>query len=321
MNRLHARQQELQNRQAAPTGGGTAYQLTGPRSAALDDLSRALDKAPATRRLAAMQPVQRIIKSMPSAGGGQTFGVKGRAGPHNTAGNRQALAALRLDRHNSPSDAAQHANNELETHVVTHRANDTAGSGLHMAHHVSDAVIQNAIAAAANAYNLAPAASAAAWAHVQALMAGIQPPPATAAVPAFQTEATNAYNNALHALAALTAVHPIPHTPAMDVHLTALANAIANSPMNLHHGDGRTNMSLGHHGDPNNYPRPGLNRRLTWRSQQMRDALAHAGLNPGAHDRTHADALAMQGTLAQQHALQMPGMPPGSIHNSANGFF
>jgi hypothetical protein len=309
--------------------------LAGPQHHKLMNLAASLQAAPAVQRLAAMRPVQRKAASPPAGAGGvvqriirsaagpagPVFEVHGRAGPHNTAANRNGLDELRLDRHANENAPALHANNPLETAVVVANANSTAGTGLHMAHHVSDAVIQDTIAQAANNYNLAAAPALAPWAETQALINGIAPPAAAAAMPNFYAAAVAAHNNALFELAALMAVHPIPHVPAMDVHLTALANAIANSPMNLHHGDGRTNMSLGRHGDPNNFHRPLLGRQMTWRSAQMRASLLAAGFNPAAEDRTHADALGLHGTLAQQQAMLFPGEPPTSIHNSATGFF
>lgn len=297
--------------------------MAGPRNAMLGGLVSALDRAPAVQKLSAMQPpVQRIIRSTPPAPGGQSFEVRGRAGPHNTAANRNSLAELRLHRVLLPNLAAGHANNELENHVVAIRGNNPAGTGLHMAHNVSDAVVQHTITSAANAYNLAPLPNMAAWAAVNSLIMGIHPPMAAAGMPVFNANAWAAFNNALHALNTLTTVHPIPHTPAMGVELTALANAIANSPMNLHLGNGPTNMSLGHHNDPNSHPLPPpLGRRMTWRSHQMRQALALAGFNPAQHDRTHAMALALPpNTLAHQQALLNPGIPPNSIHNSASMF-
>ncbi len=301
---------------------GGAPQVAGPRHAMLSEIVSALDRAPAVQKLSTMQPpVQRIIRSTPPAPDGQFFEVSGRAGPHNTAANRDSLAELRLDRHQNPDLQAGHVNNEREEDVVTNQGNNPTGTGLHMAHNVSDSVVQHAITTAANTYNQSTQQDLTAWDEVQGMINGIEPPLATTATtPAFRQHALASHSTASQTLQALMAVHPIPHTTAMEGMLTMLASAIANSPMNLHLGDGPTNMSLGHHNDPNSHPAP-LGRSLTWRSHQMRQALALTGFNPAHHDRTHAMALALPpNTLAHQQAMLNPGIPPNSIHNSASMF-
>lgn len=322
MNRTHAPRQ-LQTQHRSPPGGGQAVAtLTGPRHASLNTLASMLDHAPATRRLSAMQPVQRVIFGAPVAGGGGNFDSQGRAGPHNTAGNRDSLAELRDHRHQNPDPAQHHVNNEHENNVVANHHNSTRGTGLHMAHHVSDSVVQGAVVQAANGHNLGAPAP---WGHVQAMVQGIDPgampAPMIAAMPVFHAHATAVHQAAVQSLNALMAPNPIPYNAASEAQLTALANAIANSPMNLHHGAGQANMSLGSHNDPNNHAMPGLARARSWRTEQMHSALVASGFNPQQYDRTHADAMAMNGTVAHQHAMQAPAAPAHSIHNSASGFF
>ena len=302
--------------------------VSGPAQRKLTQLAAVIGKAPAAQRLhataatLAVNPariVQRRIRNRMIAPGNFVYESAGRAGRHNTAVNRNALAELRGHRAAFPSDAGRHANNEAEQAVATGAAT-IAGLGLHMAHHVSDAVVQAAIVTAANAHNGgAPAAGA--WAPLVAMIAGIVPPggaPA-AALPLFTAAATAAHNRAHGVLLAALALPAIPHTAFWAGELTAMANAIANSPMNLHHGDGATNMSIGHHGDPNSYPRaPGLVRRLSWRSHQMRAATAGLGPNP-LHDRTLAAAsFAPPGSVAHGQAFAFAAAVPGAAAAAGN---
>lgn len=262
---------------------------------------------------------RRIVNMGPPT---SAFIVIGRAGRHATAANRNALAELRAHRSAAPNAATRHVNNEREEAVATGAATIT-GLGLHMAHHVSDSVIQIRIMQAANAYNAAAVQTPALFAGVQAYIAGIAPPAAIVGVlPNFYAASVAAHATAMAALAVVTAVHPIPLNAAMAAQLTILANAIANSPMNLHLGDGPRNMSIGHHGDPNTHPPDGLQRQMTWRSHQMRAALAGAGINPAQHDRTLPDALGMPGTVAGAQAAAFPAVAAGTahayIHNSGS---
>jgi hypothetical protein len=243
-------------------------------------------------------PVQRVIRSP----GPIAFTIDGRAGEHATAVNQHALAELRAHRAVHPDAAQRHVNNEREQAVVAGLPTPV----LHIAHHVSDAVIQDMVMRAANS-------PVPAWGLIQVYIAGIAPPPGVAAaLPYFYAASLAAHNAAAAALAVVMAAHPVPLNAAMAAQLTIIANSIANSPMNLHLGDGQTNMSIGQHGDPNMHPRPGLQRQMTWRSHRMRATLAAAGINPAQYDRTLAHARLMPGTVAGGQAAAFPAVAAGT---------
>jgi hypothetical protein len=124
-------------------------------------------------------------------------------------------------------------------------------------------------------------------------------------------------------VAGLAAIQALPHNAVSHAPLTSLANAIANSPMNLHHGVAQTNMSLGRHTDPNSFPTPMANgflqRQLSWRSVHMYNSAPFVG----DLYRTHAEAAAMPaGTVAAAHAAGLP-LPlgyagPPIVHSSGS---
>jgi hypothetical protein len=259
--------------------------------------------------------MQQRIRNRMIAPGVFTFESAGRAGRHNTAANRNALIALRNDRMVNPNIPNRHVNNEFEEQVATGAAT-IAGLGLHMAHHVSDSVIQDTIVNAVNAYNAG--GGGAVWGPVATLVAGIVPPAAAAGLPAFFGAATAAHGTAMAALALLQAMPNVAHTNLNSRHLTALANAIANSPMNLHHGDGQTNMSIGHHGDPNSHQN-GLIRQSSWRTEQMRAVITGAGGVPAValQDRMLATVGAAGVAGAQANAFMLTGPPAGAYVQSS----
>lgn len=267
--------------------------------------------------------VQRRIASTPAGAGPQTFVRRGRSGEHNTAANRAALADLRHDRAVNASPANRHVNNEAEAAIGWGLPVPVPAIPLHMSHHVSDQTVQDTVAAAANAHNAG--AGPGVWAPVHQLIAGINPAAAPVALPAvFNLHATASHGLAVAAVGAIPAAAPMPHNAASRTNLTSLASAIANSPMNLHHGIGQTNMSIGQHGDPNSFPTPMpaplMSRRLSWRSHQML-ANAPALLNY----RTLAMAAAMPaGTVAAADAAALP-IPAGYagppiVHSSGSPF-
>lgn len=265
--------------------------------------------------------LQRRIVSTPLVPGPQIFVRRGRSGPHNTAANRTALSALRADRAANANPGLRHVNNEFETAIGAALPVPAGPVPLHIAHHVSDQTVQDTVAGAANAHNM----GAAAWGPVVNLINGIDPAGAPVALPPnFIVPANAAHVAAGAALGPLMGAAFIPHNAASRLQLTTLANSIANSPMNLHHGSGQANMSIGGHGDANSFPTPMpaplLNRRLTWRSFQMLNAVGGVPMNY----RTHAAALGMPGTVAAAHAGAFPVPPayvgPAIVHSSGAGF-
>ncbi|MFT3794818.1 hypothetical protein [Flavobacterium sp.] len=319
----HALQSQVTSRFAKPLNiGRTSFHLTDNRPEAV--AQRKLQDDITNTRLE-KSVIQRRIVSTPIAAGPQIFIRRGRSGPHNTAANRIALAALRNQRLLAPNHIARNVNNEYENAI---------GGGLpipawvapplHMSHHISDHTVQDTVATAANNVNLGM--GAAAWGPVNNMIAGIDPALAPVAPPLlFMTAANPAHANALAIVAALGA-GPIPHNPASRATLTNLASSIANSPMNLHHGLGSANMSIGGHGDPNSHVNPvapalagmpALNRRLSWRSNQMINNVGAAALNY----RSHAMAMAMPGTVANAQAGMIPPPPAGApvlVHSSGS---
>lgn len=257
--------------------------------------------------------IQRVIRSSPP-GPGQLFFPAGRSGRHNSAANRRALAGIIAHRAANPNPMLRHVNNEFEMGAVP--------GALHIAHHISDENVQARVATAANQHNLG---NPAAWVPVMNMIAGINPAASPVPLPlAFTAAANAAFAQANARLVAIMAIGgAIPHNPASRSHLTALASAIANSPMNLHYGLGQTNMSIGQHGDPNSFPvgAPGpLTRRLSWRSLRMAASAGPANL----HYRTHAAAAAMPGTVAAAHAATFvaPGpLPAPVVHSSGSSTF
>ncbi|MEP0984329.1 hypothetical protein [Ekhidna sp.] len=245
--------------------------------------------------------VQRVIRSSPP-GLGQHFIRQGRSGRHNSAANRRALRAIVLDRNANPNPVARHVNNQYETIM--------AGGGappVHIAHHISDENVQETVVHAANN---APGA----WQPVIRMVAGINPAAAPVPLPPqFAAAANAAFAQANMRLAILTGIAgPLPHNAVINRHLTALASAIANSPMNLHYGLGQTNMSISQHGDPNSFnaaiPPTPLTRRLSWRSTQMVNQVGFPAMNY----RTHAMAAVMPPvTVAAAQAATY--VPPGPV--------
>ncbi len=266
--------------------------------------------------------IQRLIVAVP--GVPVRFRALSRIGGQNTPAIRRALQQLRDDRRINP--AVRHNNNDYE--AMLHPGLLATPAGLDSCHHVSDNEIQATVVEAANNWQAAPG-NLIIWRQVQNLIAGINPAgaPGWLAVraPDFIALSRTHYDQAgvylgqLIGGGVLLAMHAVV--------LTRLANSIARSPMNLHWGLASTNRSLQQHRDPNNYLPAGaapLTRRLTWRSEQMRAALAGRLPLPNYDYRTHAIATGMGGVAAfQAGVVPPPILPIGTnyVQSSGSGHF
>jgi|GEM_PF-6760881 len=281
--------------------------------------------------------IQRVVKYTKKS---PPFSFEGRAGEHATEPNKRALIELMTYRNNTPNHQTGNVNNETETDFIkkysVNSKTTPSSFKLDMAHHVSDAVIQEKIVAAANnpTGNL--------WNELDTYIDGIKPPQTYSNIlPEFYKTSEKAHTKAVNILKEVVNIFTNKkksQTDKMAKDLTRLASAIINSPMNLHYGDKSTNSSIGYHGDPNTFQpqppqtffqmllqwwpwqqKPTLHRKMTWRSQQMRDKLSNNNYDPAEHDRTLAEALAMDpDTVAhkQAKAFNAPDIT-GYSHNSS----